>query len=225
MTVFITGTSTGIGKTVVTGLIARELRRRNHTVITQKWVQTGCEGFPEDLDTHLKLMELSRDSTKPYHAAMNPYCFSLPASPHLAAEHAGTTINPAKLTTATQALQRHFNHVLIEGAGGIMVPLTPHFTLLDLVDHMKLPTLVVVKNELGCINHALLTLTALAERHIPILGIIMNTTHSDTPSDILADNPNTISRLSGVPVLAELSYMTSPATETVDLSNVLSVLV
>ena len=225
MTVFITGTHTGIGKTVLTGLIARELSRQNHSVVTQKWVQTGCEGFSEDLDTHFKIMGKNPEDMKPYYSAMNPYRFSLPASPHLAAEQEGIAINPAKLTTATQALQRHFDHVLIEGAGGVMVPLTRDLTLLDLVGQIKIPTLIVVKNELGCINHALLTVTALAERQIPILGIIMNSPDSEIASIILEDNPKAIATLSGVPILAELPHMEDPATTSPDLSNVLSVLV
>jgi dethiobiotin synthetase len=149
----------------------------------------------------------------------------LPASPHLAAQQEGITINPAKLTTATQALQRRFDHVLIEGAGGIMVPITQSLTLLDLVGQMKLPTLVVVKNELGCINHALLTINALAERQIPILGIVMNGEETGTPRDILDDNPGIIASLSGLPILATIGQLEDPITDTPDLSKVLSVLV
>lgn len=225
MTLFITGTHTGIGKTLVTGLIARELKRQNASVITQKWVQTGCTGFPEDLATHLDIMGMSPDDTAPYHAAQCSYCFDLPASPHLAAAEAGAQINPAKLTTATQALQKQFDHVLIEGAGGIMVPLTPNYTLLDLVAQLKLPTLIVVKNELGCINHALLTISALAERHIPILGIVMNGEDSATPQQVLEDNPATISKLSGAPVLATIRQLKDPSSASVDLSQVLSKLI
>ena len=83
--VFITGTDTEVGKTVVTGLLAKFLLDRGQKVITQKWIQTGCEDFPEDIASHLKLMGVAEETVAQYLPLMAPYVFKLPASPHLAA--------------------------------------------------------------------------------------------------------------------------------------------
>ena len=94
--VFVTGTDTGVGKTVVCGLLAKYLADSGSSVITQKWLQTGSEGFPEDIQTHLNLMGISKKDIEKHQPLVCPYAFKLPASPHLAAEVEKKSINAAK---------------------------------------------------------------------------------------------------------------------------------
>ena len=191
---FITGTDTNVGKTWVTGHLAKHLAK-TQSVVTQKWVQTGSLGFSEDIQEHWRIMGTDGAEYTRYKKAMVPYTFSLPASPHLAAENEGQVIDPNKLTTAYAALCKHFSWVLVEGAGGFLTPLNRQHTLADSVEKLKLPTLIVVENKLGAINHTLLTIEALKSRRIPIVGIVMNNREENL---ITEDNGRIIQELSGV---------------------------
>jgi dethiobiotin synthetase len=206
---FITGSDTGIGKTLVCGLLAGYCRRKGIRVITQKWVQTGCTEISEDLACHRALGGLTADEAP--EALLNPYRFALPASPHLAAEQQGCVIDPAVIARAYHALAARFDLVLVEGAGGVLAPLTRGLLTVDLVAALDLPALVVVGNKLGCVNHALLTIEALRGRGIPLLGVIFNrlAEHAENPL-ILADNPRVVAEISGVPVLGEIPSLADP---------------
>ncbi len=204
---FITGTDTGIGKTLVTGLLAGYLCRRGWRVITQKWVQTGCTGVAEDIASHYALGHFSAGEAEAL--LVNPYCFPLPMSPHLAAEQAGCLVDPEVIVRAYEALAARFELVLVEGAGGALAPLTRTLCTADLVAQLAIPALLVVGNKLGCINHALLTIEALHSRGIPILGAVFNrlTESADDPA-ILCDNPRVVAELGGVPVFGEMPLLT-----------------
>jgi len=206
--IFISGTDTGVGKTLITGYLAGYLRRQGVNVITQKWVQTGCQCPPEDLVMHRRLGGLEDD---PELARLqNPYCFPLPASPHLAAPMAGATIEPEVIEHAYRQLARRFDLVLIEGVGGVLVPLREDLLTADLIARLKLRALVVVGNRLGCINHTLLTIEALQNRQIPIFGLIFNRTSNEGDEQILQDNVHIIPTLSGVCSLGEMPYLPDP---------------
>ena len=171
---FIAGTDTGVGKTYITGLIAANLKKCMINCVTQKWVQTGNHSFSEDLDAHLTAMGLVRDDFNTHLNDMNPYCFSLPASPHFAAQQAQASIDPQKIISSFHKLTESFDTVIVEGAGGLLVPYSNSHTMLDIVSELTLPVLLVVENKLGCINHCLLSLETLQHRQIPCLGIILN---------------------------------------------------
>lgn len=180
-----TGIDTGIGKTVVTGLLARHLLRAGRSVVTQKLVQTGSAAPAEDIVAHRRLMgvpllDVDHDGTT------CPYVFPYPASPHLAARLAGKEVDPAVLERAAAALAAGFDHVLIEGAGGVCVPLRPGVTILDLLAAARWPVVVVASARLGSINHTLLTLEALARRGLLVRGIALNR-FPEAPRPILAD--------------------------------------
>ena len=197
----ITGTGTGIGKTVATGLIARFLTS-HQSVVTQKWVQSG-ELHAPDIHTH--------DAFVPHpfltdHPQRQVYSFESAVSPHLAARIAGQSIDPLRLIQATHDLSQHADTVLVETSGGIMVPLTDTVSFLDVMAMMAIPTIVVIPNQLGAINHALMTLSCLTHREIPVLGFIMN--HMVPPTHALHhDNPITITRMSGVAHMGTIHAM------------------
>jgi len=184
---FVTGIDTGIGKSVATGLMARWLARRGRSVITQKLVQTGCPGpVAEDIRVHRRLMgtgllDVDLDGTT------CPCVFAYPASPHLAARLENRAVDIAAIDRATARLTSRFDHVLIEGVGGALVPLTESLTVLDFVAERRYPLVLVGSLRLGGINHTLLTLEAAQMRGIEVRGIVLNR-HHEAPAEIAADS-------------------------------------
>jgi len=185
--IFVTGIDTGIGKSVATGLMARWLAQRGRTVITQKLVQTGCrEPVAEDIAVHRRLMgtgllDVDHDGTS------CPCLFAYPASPHLAARLEGRVVDIAVIDRATERLAVKYEQVLIEGVGGVLVPLTGRLTVLDYVAQRRYPLIVVGSLRLGGINHTLLTLEAAQRRGVEVRGLVLNG-HDGAPEEIAADS-------------------------------------
>jgi len=212
--IFVTGTDTGVGKTVVCGLLAAFLRGRGLRAVTQKWVQTGAGDAPADLAEHRRLM--GRTGTPPAEELADrcPYRFAFPASPHLAAAREGKRIEAQVIEAAYRRLAASHDIVLVEGTGGFLVPLSEELGAAELVARLGLSVLVVAGNRLGCINHALLTVEAVRSRAVPLVGMIFNRAPSAGPSaseEILADNVRIVGRLSGVPILGEVPFLADPA--------------
>lgn len=205
-TLFISGTDTGIGKTLITGLLAHFLQETGLSVITQKWVQTGYSENISDIKEHLLLMKKNPEEFTPYMSLMMPYCFQFPGSPHLAAALEKKTIDLAVIESSLTKLKKHFNSIIIEGSGGLFVPINSQKTYIDLIKLFSLPVILVVGNKLGAINQALLSIDALAHRKIPILGLIFNTQSPNESELILNDNPKIIETISEIPILGTLPY-------------------
>jgi len=182
----ICGIDTGVGKSVVTGLLARHLLDRGKVVITQKPVQTGCNGRPEDILLHRRLMGAEWHPLDEQKLTC-PYCFPFPASPHLAAELAGTAGDPEQLDRATRTLVGQVDQLIIEGAGGLLVPLTRTLLLLDYLAERSYPIILVTSPRLGSINHTLLCLEAVKQRNVQLLGLVYNL-HGDHPREIVTDS-------------------------------------
>ena len=204
--IFVTGTDTGIGKTLVTGLLAKFLEDRGYKAITQKWVETGSGGFSKDISRHLKLMGKKKQELKDYLSLMSPYTFRFPSSPHLACALEKRNININKIKNSFKVLQTAFDFVIVEGVGGVLVPLDRKKLIIDVVKELKLSVVVVVGNKLGAINHALLTIEALRARRINIIGLVFNQQKNKTAKIILEDNPRTIKTLSGEKILGSFPY-------------------
>jgi len=169
----ICGIDTGVGKSIVTGMLARHLLKKSKVVITQKLVQTGCNGRSEDILVHRKLMGAQwhpLDEEK----LTCPYCFPFPASPHLAAQMVGAQIDPATLERATETLTTKCDQLLIEGAGGLLVPLNRDLLLIDYLATHAYPVVLVTTPRLGSINHTLLCLEAMQHRNMQLLGLVYN---------------------------------------------------
>ncbi|MCL2117507.1 MAG: dethiobiotin synthase [Planctomycetaceae bacterium] len=185
---FITGIDTGVGKSFAAGLAARWLMRQGVRVVTQKMVQTGTShGLSEDILVHRRLMGVE-PLPEDVNGTTCPYIFPYPASPHLAAELAATekgVIDPSVITQCTRRLLESFDVVLMEGAGGLHVPITRDFLTADYLQEQKYPLLVVTSGRLGSINHTLLTLEAAAQRQIPLAGLVFN---HHPPSDAVIRN-------------------------------------
>lgn len=179
------GIDTDAGKSVVTGSLARFLLDQGQDVTTLKLVQTGCTGLSEDILLHRRLMgqelsELDRDGST------CPYTFPFPASPALAARRTGQTIETAVLDQAIFKLQQQHDWLLIEGAGGLLVPLNERMLLLDFFAQHAFPLILVTTPRLGSINHTRLSLEAIKNRGMTLLGLVYNL-HGDHPREIVYD--------------------------------------
>lgn len=194
--IFVAGTDTEVGKTMVTGLLARFLSEQGYRVITQKWVQTGSEKFSSDLKVHLKLMKKRKKDMEGYLSYMSPYVFKTPVSPHLAAELEKTSISAEKIKNSYKFLARKFERVIVEGTGGCLVPLSRKKLLIDIVKELDLGVVIVSTNKLGAINRTLLTLEALKRRNIKIIGVVFNNQIKIGNNIILKDNPKIINEFS-----------------------------
>jgi len=204
--IFITGTDTAVGKTVITGLLGRFFVEHGINVITQKWVETGCGEFSEDMDTHLRLMGIKRQKIEKYLKDAVPYTFKPASSPHLAARMENRKIDPIVITKAFQNLACKFERVIVEGSGGALVPINEGELLIDIAKKLHLPVLIVAENKLGAINHTLLTIESLKKRNLRIIGVIFNRIVEQQDDTILKDNLEIIEKLSGIKVLGEVRY-------------------
>ncbi len=172
----VTGIDTDIGKTIATGLVAKALLDKGVKVITQKMVQTGCTGISDDIVVHRKLMGMELLDID-YEGLTCPYLFSEPCSPHLAARLDDRSIDINTIKKSTQLLLQQFDLVLLEGAGGLSVPLTKDFTLLDYLEREKYPLILVSSSKLGSINHTLNALELARLRNLEVCAIIYNSFH------------------------------------------------
>ncbi len=175
---FISGIDTDAGKSVATGVLARTLSAKGLKVITQKFVQTGCVGISEDILKHREIMgislqEVDRDGTT------CPYVMTYPASPHLAAEIDKVDIDVERIHQSTEKLASLYDVVLLEGAGGLYVPVTREYLTIDYIRDYGLPLILVSSSKLGSINHTLMSLELCRLRGINVSHVIYN----DFPND------------------------------------------
>ena len=182
---FISGVDTDCGKTYVTAHLAAHLRCAGVSVITQKPVQTGCVDVAEDLVKHREVMGCAL-APEDRDRRTCSYLFTKPASPHLAAELDGQTIDPARISADTKYLTERYDIVLVEGAGGLMVPLRRDLMTIDYVAQEGLPMILVVTSHLGGINHAILSMEACKTHGVQLHTVIFNRFASDDP--VLADD-------------------------------------
>lgn len=170
---FISGIDTDAGKSYCTAWLARELVRSGQRVITQKFIQTGNVGHSEDIDLHRRLMGTGYLPEDQEGLTM-PEIFSYPCSPHLAARIDHRPIDFDKIERATQELARRYDIVLVEGAGGLMVPLTEDFLTIDYIVRKQYPLFFVTSGKLGSINHTLLSFEAIRQRGIQLDTVLYN---------------------------------------------------
>lgn len=203
---FVTGTDTGVGKTLVTAALAQALCRREISVGVMKPVETGvANGQPSDATRLIQAAGVADSLT-----LVRPYAFRLPLAPWDAARAERRTISRSVILRAWQRLRSHHAIVLVEGAGGVHVPITRKTDMLDLMATMKRPVLVVGRSALGGINHATLTLAALQARQIPVAALVLNRPAPVTTPLARRQERSTVQFLrttAGVPVVGPLPYL------------------
>ncbi len=192
--IMITGTDTSVGKTLVAALLLDYLKNRGVDVGYLKLVSCGGE----QADDCLYCEEKSGVQGEVV------YHFGLAASPHLAARQQGEEVDPARLS-AVIAQKNCYDVLVMEGAGGLCVPLNDETLLVDFMKAHPVPTILVARSGLGTLNHTLLSVEALQARKIPLLGIIFSDEESYDQDDLLVqDNMATIARITGLPILGRL---------------------
>lgn len=175
---FVSGIDTNIGKSYATGFLAKKYINEGKKVITQKLIQTGNAEISEDIELHRKIMGIG--FTEDDHTKLTmPEIFSFPASPHLASKLDNRKINFEKIESATKILSKKYDIVILEGAGGLMVPLTEDFLTIDYIAQHHYPVILVTSGRLGSINHTLLSLEALQKRNIKLHSLIFNMNDSE----------------------------------------------
>ena len=184
MQLVVCGTDTDVGKTVVSAMVVQGLGARYW-----KPVQSGMEGGG-DTGRLQRLLGLPQDRLQP-----EAYRLAAPVSPHWAAEREGLRLDPGRL-----ALPPGDDPLVVETAGGLLVPLRRDWLQIEQIERWGLPVLLVCRSGLGTLNHTLLSLEALKQRRIPVLGLVLNGPHHP-------DNPRTLEQIGRVPVLAQLPHL------------------
>ena len=171
---FVSGIDTDIGKSYATAYLAHLWNKQGCRTITQKFIQTGNpEGYSEDIELHRRLMGMEY-LPEDEQGLTKPEIFSYPASPHLASRIDNRTIDFDKIKHATEVLSERYDTVLVEGAGGLMVPLTEDNLTIDYVQESGYPLVFVTSGRLGSINHTLLSFEAIRSRGIQLDTVLYN---------------------------------------------------
>ena len=231
MGIFVTGTDTGVGKTVVAAALVSLFRAGGIDAVPMKPIQTGCISTPRgdvvvDLEFCLNMADFEPSLAE--RKLMGPYCFQAACSPHLAAAQAGEKISISRILNDFSVLNAHHDVVIVEGAGGVLVPINGEETMLDLMVRFSLPVLLVTRPWLGTINHTLLSLRELRRAGVAVMGVVFNSCRSSPPiqalplpgvghggskdtlllrDEIVHDNRLTVERFSRVPVLGNLPFI------------------
>ena len=202
-TLFVTGTDTSVGKTYFCARLLEFLKMQGIKAGYQKWVATGVEGdLPEDLERCLAAAAVS--PTPELVAQLVPYRFRFPASPHLAAEMEGSMVETDVLLENYRIVAARHDLLLVEGVGGLMVPLRRDLLLVDLLARLQPRTLIVARSGLGTLNHTLMTLEALRRRQIHVLGVVLSDAEIPEDERLVQDNMQTIEELGLVRVFGRL---------------------
>lgn len=203
--IFVTGTDTGVGKTLVTAALAVRLTARRYSIGVMKPVETGIGRLVVSDAVRLKRAAGTRDALD----NIRPYAFRRPLAPLAVSRLEKRPVAVSSILRAYRRLQSQHDLVLVEGVGGVLVPLTSFVDVVTLVARMKTPVVVVGRAGLGGVNHALLTLNALRQRRIPIVALVLNRTSSPRTTVAQGQERSTtrlLRELAGVPVIGPLPY-------------------
>lgn len=213
---FITGTDTGVGKTVAAGVLLRAAAMLGIRACGMKPVETGCSGnldmpMPSD-GTFLKNVS---DMDEPINHIV-PYCLKTPLSPMIAAEIEGITIEPKIIKNEFDRLARGYEAIIVEGIGGLLVPIKKDYSVLNMIRDFELPLIVVSRPSLGTINHTLLTVKYAIKEGLLVAGIIIN--YSRPPEGNLAEetNEHALRALTDVPIIGTIPYLDNMGNETLE---------
>lgn len=205
--IFITGTDTGIGKTIVAAGISANIRNRGIDVGVMKPIATGCRRIGKKLVSHdAKVLMASAKVNDPYEI-VNPIAFAHPLSPNIASKLSRKKINLNKIFKAYTELHKRHEIIIVEGIGGIMVPITDKYFVVDLIKKLQLPIIVVSRPTLGTLNHTLLTVEIARHYNIEIKGIVVNYTEKFRKGVTERQNIKALEKVCRVPVLAEIPFI------------------
>ncbi len=208
---YVTGTDTEVGKTVASTALLQAARLLGRRTAGYKPVASGSEMTPDGL-RNSDALALQRNSVVPLgYAAVNPYTFAEPTSPHIVSADEQRPIEASVLSAGLRKLEAQADWVLVEGAGGWYTPLSPTLTLADWVKEEQLPVILVVGVKLGCINHAVLTAQAVQQAGLKLVGWIANDV--TPPGRRHAEYLSTLKRMLPAPMLGEIPWLGDEITE------------
>ncbi len=207
MSYFVTGTDTNVGKTLISCALLHGFAAQGKRVAGMKPIAAGCNDYGQNEDV-LQLraasnVHLGIDATS--NEQINPYGFVPAVAPHLAARLAGTSINLGRIVESYSVLTGQADVVIVEGAGGFLVPLNDGQDGGDLARQLGLPVILVVGMRLGCLNHALLTVEAITARGLTLSGWVANVVESDMP--LIEQNVATLQQRIAAPLLGIVPYL------------------
>jgi dethiobiotin synthetase len=205
---FITGTDTGVGKTLIACALLHALDARGLRAIGMKPVAAGAAQVNGQLvNEDVSALNAASNVVAPL-ALVNPYCFAPPIAPHIAAKRSGVEIELARLQDAFTELSGLADCVIVEGAGGFRVPLSADYDTAELARRLQLPVVLVVGMRLGCINHALLTAAAIETAGLPLAGWIAN--HIEPSMLHQDDNVSALEARLPAPLLGRIAFSAAP---------------
>ncbi len=206
--IFITGTDTSVGKSIVSALFALYLHSEGKKVCISKPLQTGS---PKDSDS---LKELTGNKIPIF----NTYSFLLPAAPSISAKHENKEINIEKIISDIRKLEDQFDCVIVEGIGGIAVPIGDSYLVADLIKDLNYPTVIVARPSLGTINHSVLTIEFAKQKGLNLLGFVLSGYDKTLNDPVIKAAPDVISELTGVKCLIKVPKVKKLSFESINLT-------
>lgn len=205
MSFFVTGTDTNVGKTLISCALLHGFAAQGKRVVGMKPVAAGCNAREQN-DDALQLRAAGNVAVS--YGQINPYCFHPAIAPHVAAQRAGVEIQFSRITESYHELAAQADVVIVEGAGGFLVPLNVQQDSADLVRELNLPVILVVGMRLGCLNHALLTVEAINTRGLTLAAWVANLIEPDMP--MCEANIAALQQRIAAPMLGLVPYDTQP---------------
>lgn len=205
MNYFVTGTDTGVGKTLVCCALLHAFAAQGQRVVGMKPVAAGC-GEDERNEDVKKLRAAS--NVMATYGQINPYSFIHPIAPHIAARNSGVRIDFSRILTSYSELASQADVVIVEGIGGFKVPLNERQDSAELAQQLHLPVIMVVGARLGCLNHALLTVAAIDACGLKLVGWVANVLDAEMPA--LRDNIAALEQRLPAPLLGVVEYQAQP---------------
>lgn len=205
---FVTGTDTGVGKTLIACALLKAFAARGLRAVGMKPVASGAETGVNGLINDDVERLLSCGNVAALRQEVNPYCFAPPIAPHIAARQAGVAISLERIEHSYRALAARAEVVVAEGVGGFLVPLGPAADTAQLAERLGLPIVLVVGMRLGCLNHALLTVNAISARGLKFAGWVAN--HVDPEMAEADANVAALEERIAAPLLARIAFVAQP---------------
>ena len=203
---FITGTDTGVGKTLVAGGLTALYKNKGLNVGVMKPVATGCKRVNNRLvSDDAVFLKLSAEADDEYEL-INPVSLEQPLAPTVAARLSNTKIDTDKINTAYDTLCERHEYMIVEGIGGLLVPINEYYFVVDMAEEMELPLIVVCRPTLGTINHTLLTVSYARQHGLDVKGIIINESIENCDTIVKDTNTDEIKRLTGLPILGIIPF-------------------
>ncbi len=202
---FITGTDTDVGKTWISLGIVEALKQQGKKVGVMKPISAGCEKTANGLHNEDAILLQKHSNIEQDYDQINPYAFEPAIAPHIAAADAGVRIDIETLHQQLHTIKQHSDSVVVEGAGGWLVPLNDFQTMADMAKRFELPVILVVGMRLGCLSHALLSVEAIRASGLPLVGWIAN--QVSTEMNCLDENIKTLQQMIDAPMLGQIPHL------------------